>query len=153
MYEGVRNIRRVYLSGAMSYYFTAEQYNKAIDWRVKSEKYLYGHGFKVFNPTSYYSFSDKKHTKKSEIMRFELFCQLTKCDVLLVNLDDIDKSIGTSDEVLYAYLNNIPVIGYTEKDNVDWLHPWKYEQCMRIETGKDALENSLDYICMYLGED
>lgn len=149
----VGSIRKVYLSGAMSYYFENNEYDNAINWRVYAEDYLRSHDFKIFNPTSYYSFSKNYHTKKSEIMRFELFCQLTKCDVVLVNLDNIDKSIGTSDEILYAYLNNIPVIGFTKKDEVNWLHPWKYEQCMRIEVGKDSLDNSLEYICMYLGDD
>ena len=69
--------------------------------------------------------------------------------IMLVNLKDLDKSIGTSDEILFAYLNRIPIIGFYENENLSDIHPWKMEQINRIETGKDALLNAMNYIVNY----
>ncbi len=82
-------------------------------------------------------------------MRYE-FNVLSGCDCVLVDLKNLEKSIGTSDEILLSYLRGIPVIGFYEGvDNIDSIHPWKVEQIDRIETGKDALQNAIDYILNY----
>ena len=75
--------------------------------------------------------------------------------MLLVNLKDIEKSPGTIDEVFYAWLNNIPVIGFLDfvngAEGIE-LHPWIKEQIDRIETGENAMKKAMEYIKDYYGE-
>jgi len=86
---------------------------------------------------------------KKKLCGFE-FNRIKQCDVVLVNLKDINISIGTSDELLFSYLNGIPIVGFCEEsDYIDLIHTWKIEQIDRIESGKDALQNALDYILNY----
>ena len=82
-------------------------------------------------------------------MRFDLR-MVRESDIVLVNLKDLHNSLGTSDEILYAFIKGKPVIGFLE-DEVDYenVHPWKIEQIDRIETGKDAMKNAIDYIYRY----
>ena len=127
---------------------------KANEWRNRVLTYIelspYNkENIRCFNPASYYNYSEQIHKTEQEIMRFD-FNQLKNSDIVLVNLKDIDKSIGTSDEVLFSYLHGLPVIGfYEDSDNINFVHPWKIEQMDRIETGKDALKNVIDYILEY----
>lgn len=146
----------IYLAGAMGCY---EETNlEAYEWRNKATE-----RFKEFsddcycvNPMDYYVYNDNYSKTPSEIMRFDLR-KIKKSDVVLVNLKDLDKSIGTSDEILYAYLNGIPIIGFIETNKTlseteiqKIIHQWKYEQIDRIETGKDAMLCAIWYIISYL---
>lgn len=150
---------RIFLSGAMGCYGTKDE-DKASTWREKARKYLseFMRIDDIINPMDYYSYSFDDSTKPSEIMRFDLH-KIKTVTVVLVNLKDLDHSIGTSDEILYAYLNGIPVIGFFEDEYVPnkklstFFHPWKYEQITRIETGENALENALSYIRFSYGEE
>ena len=81
-------------------------------------------------------------------MRYEL-AQLKKCDVCLVNLDDYDKSVGTIQEIFYAFQNNIPIVGFMEKYKIENIHPWIIEECTRIEDDTSALDDAVCYINGY----
>ena len=91
-------------------------------------------------------------------MRFDLR-KIREADLVLVNLKDLDKSLGTSDEIFYAYMRGIPVIGFLETEDElseikvqETVHPWKYEQIDRIETGEDAMAKAITYIIGYYEE-
>lgn len=63
---------------------------------------------------------------------------------------DLHSSLGTSDEILYAFISGKPVIGFIDDDSeVKNIHPWKIEQIDRIESGKSAMERAIDYIYRY----
>lgn len=146
--------KKIYLAGAIGCY--KENPDKATKWRSVvrgeiTEKTLYSNkeDWDVFNPTYYYNYWNPSHRTEKEIIRFE-FNQLRQSDVVLVNLKDLEKSLGTSDEILFSYLHGIPVIGfYEDSDDISFVHPWKIEQIDRIETGKDALQNAIEYILEY----
>lgn len=144
--------KKIYLAGAIGCYKDCPE--RAIKWRNDVVKELYERGldmsFDVFSPTEYYNYWNPTHKTEKEIMRYE-FNQIKHSTVVLVNLKDIDKSIGTSDEILFSYINNIPVIGFLDdSDDInEYVHPWKIEQIDRIETGENALKNALDYILEY----
>lgn len=144
----MRNIT-VYTAGAMTCYCDSE-YPKI--WRgVVSEWFeKYTDNITCINPTDYYEIGKDYHNSEREVMRFDLR-NVRMSDVLLVNLKDLDKSIGTSDEIFYAFIKGIPVIGFYEDGKIEDVHPWKIEEIDRIETGKDALLNSLKYIKDYYG--
>lgn len=73
------------------------------------------------------------------MFRFDLR-KVRRSDVILVNLNNIRKSIGSCIEVYEAYKSNIPVIGFLDdKLPIDELtaliHPWIYFCVDRIEMG------------------
>lgn len=139
--------KRIYLAGAMGCY-GEDLY--PYTWRNKVKQFFTYHSdnFEIFSPIDYYNYQNINHKSEKEIMLYELNA-LQDSKIMLVNLKDLDKSIGTSDEILFAYLNRIPIIGFYENENLSEIHPWKIEQINRIETGKDALLNAMDYIVNY----
>lgn len=147
----------IYLSGAMGCYVkTNDDY--PYKWRKDAKEWFEKYTqFKTFSPHDYYDYKIPSHITEKEIMRYE-FNVLKNSDIVLVNLKDLDKSIGTSDELLFAYLKGIPIVGfYSEiKSNSELqkaVHPWKLEQIDRIEIGNMALNNALMYINEYYGDD
>ena len=146
----------VYLAGAMGCYDHDDDYPYA--WRRNAREYFekysdyYGKNIEIFNPVNYYNYRCKNQKTEREIMKFE-FNRLKQCDVMLVNLKDLDKSIGTSDEILFAYLNHIPVIGFLEDETkLNNIHPWKHdEQIDLIEVGEYALKSAIQYISEFYG--
>lgn len=149
---------KVYLAGAMACY--GSKSDKAKKWREEVKKYFrkYSEFCIPISPVDYYSIGSDHSKKSSEIMRFDLR-KVKESNLVLVNLQDLDKSLGTSDEIFYAYMQGIPIIGFlqTEKELeeskvVNIMHSWKYEQIDRIETGKDAMTKAMDYIIEYYDE-
>lgn len=143
--------RVVYLAGAMSCYFNTEQHDYPKQWREDAKNYikqLYD-DITLVSQTDFYEIGKNYHQSETEVMRFDLR-MVRESDIVLVNLKDLHTSIGTSDEILYAFISGKPVIGFIEnKDEVKNIHPWKIEQIDRIESGKSAMERSIDYIYRY----
>lgn len=148
----------IYLAGAMACY--GSESNEAKKWREKAKEYFFrwGESCRIISPVDYYSIGSDDSKNPSEVMRFDLR-KVREADLILVNLKDLDKSLGTSDEIFYAYMRGIPVIGFLEtKDKFseekvqETVHPWKYEQIDRIETGEDAMEKAITYIIGYYEE-
>ena len=145
----------VYLAGAMEAY---KDSNKAKQWRKEVKEYFskYLLNFECISPTDYYSFQDNCAIKGSEIMRFDLR-KVKEADIILVNLNDIRKSLGTSDEILYAYILGKPIIGFVDMEFTNqndlelYVHSWKYEQVDRIETGKNSMLKACEYIKDFYG--
>lgn len=143
--------RVIYLAGAMSCYFNTEQHDYPKQWREGVKQYVE----KIYDditivlPTDFYEVGKGHRNTESEVMRFDLR-MVRESDIVLVNLKDLHNSLGTSDEILYAFIKGKPVIGFLE-DEIDYenVHPWKIEQIDRIETGKDAMKNAIDYIYRY----
>ena len=83
-------------------------------------------------------------------MRYDLK-QLKNSDIVLVNLDSIDMSIGTAQEIFYAYLLNIPIIGFIEDEESTYIHPWIKEEVDKIFVGENSKDDAVDYIKVYYG--
>ena len=84
-------------------------------------------------------------------MRFDLR-KVKESRVVLVNLEALDRSLGTSDEILYAYLNDIPIVGFLEDERLlHTIHEWKNCQIDRIECGEGSQERAMEYIKNYYG--
>lgn len=146
---------KIYLAGAMGCYGSKD--DEAKKWREEVKQYFFrwGEPYRVISPMDYYCYSSDDSKKPSETMRFDLR-KVKESNLILVNLKDLDKSLGTSDEIFYAYMQGIPVVGFlqTEKELeeskvMNIVHSWKYEQIDRIETGKNAMEKAIDYIKVY----
>lgn len=148
----------IYLAGAMACY--GSESDEAKKWCEKAKEYFFrwGESCRIISPVDYYSIGSDDSKNPSEVMRFDLR-KVREADLVLVNLKDLDKSLGTSDEIFYAYMRGIPVIGFLEtKDELsetevqETVHPWKYEQIDRIETGEDAMDKAITYIIGYYEE-
>ena len=146
-------MHKVYLAGAMSHWHKENKIENAIKWRERAEKYFANNtdDFGCINPCNYFSIGDNYHTSDFEPMRFDLR-KVKESRVVLVNLEALDKSLGTSDEILYAYLNDIPIVGFLEDESLLYtIHEWKNCQIDRIETGKGAQKRAMEYIKNYYG--
>ena len=67
--------------------------------------------------------------------------QVEESDILLINLDHSDLSVGSSMEVEHAYCCNIPIIAFGSKPKT-W-YPWIVERATIIFYD---LEEALEYI-------
>lgn len=143
--------KTIYLAGAMSCYFNTDQHDYPKQWREDAKEYvkeLY-EGITLVSPTDFYEIGKNYHQSETEVMRFDLR-MVREADIVLVNLKDLHNSLGTSDEILYAFISGKPAIGFLEdKEEVKNIHPWKIEQIDRIEVGKSAMEDAIDYIYRY----
>ena len=143
--------RNIYLAGAMSCYFNTEQHDYPKRWREDVKKYVkeFYNDITIVSPTDFYEIGKNYHKSESEVMRFDLR-MIRESDIVLVNLKDLHTSIGTSDEILYAFITGKSIVGFLEdKSDYKNIHPWKIEQIDRIETGNDAMKKAIDYIYRY----
>lgn len=121
--------------------------------------------FRAWNPNNYYNYGERLHYTDDEIIGF---CnhKVDQADVILVNLKDIRKSVGSISELAWAHFIRKPIVGFLDDDKyADFyknkeveevlkceIHPWIYGFCNRIETGYDARLDALEYIEKYYGE-
>lgn len=103
---------------------------------------------KVITPPIYYNYTHHYQKSEKEIKDWEL-AQLKKCDVAVVNLDDVNNSVGSHYELATVDAFNksgghIFVIGIGDPTDV---HPWIVDSCFRIEP---TIEDAALYIMNYL---
>lgn len=129
---------KVYLSGA------AKQVEEDFQsWRSRC-KMLSHNGYYTkldfVDPNSYFNYTNK--TPKTDKQCLDLFMwQIEKGDVLLVNLDYSNVSIGTGMEIEHAACHNIPIVAFGEKS--DTWYNWCVERSTVIFR---TLDQAIDYI-------
>ena len=128
----------VYLSGSIKNVDLSFQ-----NWRDKCIE-IKGKGFypciKFVDPNSYFNYTDK--LPKTDKQCLDLFMWLVdKCDVLLCNLDQSEKSCGTCMEIEHAFCHGIPIIAFGSNPN-SW-YSWAETRSSIIF---DSLEDAIDYI-------
>lgn len=145
---------KIYTAGAMEAYKNS---NKAEIWRKNVRDYFNNDkDVMVINPVDFYRYGSDYSKSDREIFEFDLH-KLRSCDLVLVNLNDIRKSIGTCIEVYEAHKIGIPVVGFIDelfgdfydKDLINKIHPWVHSCINRIETGSFAMQDALEYINSY----
>lgn len=99
----------VYLCGAISYYIKTGDDKKATEWRDIALAELRKNGFGVFNPMNLSP--DAWKMDGSGILEMNRY-YLKQCDVLLVNLDDLDTSFGSIWEMSLAHEYGIPIYAF-----------------------------------------
>ncbi len=147
-------MQKIYLVGAMEVYHGTD---KAENWRKDVKEYFkkYCDNIKIVSPTDYYAYGKNYHKTDKEVFRFDLH-KVRTSDVVLVNLNDIRKSIGSCIEIYEAYKSDIPVIGFLDNElpigeMIKLIHPWIYCCVDRIETGEDSMIRACNYIMNYYG--
>ena len=108
-------MKSIYLIGAMQIY--GEKSEEAKEWRDKVKEYFseYSLNFDCIAPTDYYEYGSDYHKSNREVMRFDLR-KVREADIMLVNLKNIRQSVGSCDEIFYAYMLGKPIIGFIEND-------------------------------------
>lgn len=99
----------IYLAGCMSYYYENSESQKAEHWRYIATERLKNIGISTFDPTLYYTTNS---SYDSDLMVQQNEYYLKKADIILVNLNDLDKSYGTIYELVYAHALEKPILTF-----------------------------------------
>ena len=132
------NKLRIYLSGA-----TKNVDEKFQDWRNKCLEFWddgFYPGLKFINPISYFNYTNKQPVSDKQCLDLFMW-QVEQCDVLLVNLDCSDKSIGTAMEIEHAFCNNKPIIAFGKNK-----HTWYNWIVERASVVFNSLDEAVEYI-------
>jgi nucleoside 2-deoxyribosyltransferase len=99
---------------------------------------------------AYFDYDRNDHKTELEVLDFERRA-VKKSDVMLVNLRNIEKSVGTICELAWAFEYDIPIVAFYESEDEYelQLHPWIENMCDRIECGVGAMEKALRYVRDY----
>lgn len=118
-------------------------------WRIDAKHklntaaYMSGSCIKIINPVDFYNFEVKRYQTEKEVEDFDLY-HVTSSNIIIVNLDGLDGSIGTIIELHDAcYHHKIPVVAFGDKSLYDALHPWIKNDITRVE---DSIDTVIDYI-------
>lgn len=129
----------VYLAGKM----TGLSLDEMSRWRIKAAGELNGAGFNVLDPVKVFEVEIKEdtHLLAREIVDSNKF-QIKNSDIILVELNHENISIGTIGEIVYARGLGKPVIVWGKATNII-SHPWIREHITAIYYD---LETAIDYI-------
>ena len=103
----------IYEAGKMS----GLDLQQMLTWRIELTKELediaemVGVKVNAVNPVNYFNFVQKRHQTESEIMKFDL-SKVKQSDIVIVNMDGLNTSIGTCIELYEAYKREIPVLAF-----------------------------------------
>ena len=130
--------KSVYLAGAISYFINTNQKDRATKWRDRAEKYLGQFDIKCFNPCKE---DPRCWNYPQEGLIKQNYFYLKNCDIILVNLDMINDSVGTIWELSMAWKEHKTVIAFGKT-------PWLERPHMRslYDIRFDTLTDALDYI-------
>lgn len=127
----------IFLSGAMTGLSELEQKN----WREYFNDHFEG-TYYIIDPTVFDAEDEDKETQELGHV-YDLY-GIINCDYFIVNLNKAAQSVGTCQEIMFAWLLKKPIIGFWEsKDLVQPLHPW-------IENKLTNKMKSIDTVRMYL---
>lgn len=115
------------------------------EWRENARKILKtiaetaGTKVIVFDPTEYFDYSSQKYKTQKQIKEY-YYQAMRQCDLVLLNCNGTEFSIGTAQEIQYAVDHDIPVIGFGE----DHTYPWITEVDCQVVFS--SIHEALDYI-------
>lgn len=97
---------------------------------------------RVIDPTKYFSYSENKHKSNKQVKEFFLN-KISQCDLVIVNLDDSDSSVGTAQECQFAVDNKIPIVGFGTKNMYEWIAE------VDCQVVFDSMHEVVDYVRDY----
>lgn len=140
---------KIYTCGKMS----GIAYEKQMEWRYKIEELIKAKTNKVvtfIHPPLFYGYHITNHKSEREVKEWELN-QVCDSDIVIVNIDEINSSIGSHFEmgaVCGANITSnkhITVIGFGNSEAE--IHPWIDLSFLRFE---ESIEDAAEYIATYL---
>lgn len=129
---------RIYLSGACKCLDDCgNNWRNRLKNEIESATY-----YRCFNPNDYFNYNDKTPKTDKECMKHFLY-NLRISDLIIVNLDNSDKSVGTGMELMLAHELHKPIIAFNDNDTT---YPWSKELCDVVLLNEDEV---VDYIKNY----
>ena len=97
---------------------------------------------RVINPNDFFNYYKTLHKTHKQIKRF-FMSQIDKSDLVIVNLNNSNSSVGTGQELEHARVKGIPIIGYGTEN----IYPWESEEDCDVvfNTEEECVEYVLDY--------
>lgn len=136
---------QIYLAGKMS----GISFEKSDAWRREIKQQLLvrsmnsGCNTAIINPVDFYNFINVRHQNDNEVMKFDLG-KVKTSNIVIVNLDGLNTSIGSCIECYEAYKQDIPVLAFGENNLYDNLHPWIKNCITRYSENKEDIINYID---------
>lgn len=142
-------MKTIYTAGKMS----GVTYGNAMSWRRMVEELIKSStdkSIRFIHPPIYYNYEHQNHKTEKEVKDWELNA-IRHSDIIIVNLDNINDSVGSHYELATADLASaytgdkkfiIGVGGLAEL-----IHPWILESIHRRE---DDFKSAAEYIVNYL---
>lgn len=130
--------KTVYLAGCISYFYNTNQPQRATVWRDKAVNFLNDINIKCFNPCEE---SERCWTYPQGGVLKQNYFYLKNSDIILLNLDMIEDSIGTIWEVSTAWNEHKVVIAFGKTHWLDRPHMQTL-----IDVHFNALDEALEYI-------
>lgn len=136
----------LYLAGAMSEFDRQGKFEKAVEWRLNASRLLKEFRIKTFNPCDNYEIN-KEYQLKGIVNQNLTY--LKNSDILLLNLEELDKSPGTMFEIFFAYMKHTPVIAFGE----NYLYGTQPHVTESISMKFKDSEEAIDYITSMFGQE
>ena len=139
---------KIYTAGKMN----GLSYEQQLSWRMRFQTELENRSDQLItfiHPPLFYNYGATRHKTEREVMEWELN-QIRTCDIVVVNLNEVNSTTGTHMELGFINAMNmignkhIYVVGIGSTRNV---HPWIECSMLRVEP---TIESACDYIAEYL---
>lgn len=134
---------KIYLAGACK-----DIPDEGAKWREEATKKLHAISkwtdkpIDVFNPIDYFKYSASNYKTPKQVKTYYM-SQLKKCDLVLVNLNKTNNSVGTGQECQYAVDHEIPIIGFGDTNSYSWIS--EVDCDVVFETMSVAIDYIKDY--------
>lgn len=96
----------------------------------------------VINPNDYFNYFQKLHKTNKQVKEYYMSL-IDKSDLVIVNLNNSDSSVGTGQELEHARMMNIPIVGF----GTEHVYPWEAEVDCQVVF--DNIEECIDYVNSY----
>lgn len=135
---------QIYLAGKTGGLTQAE----ANGWRNNVKNILENYeskrfgNIRVINPNDFFNYYKTLHKTHKQIKRF-FMNQIDKSDLVIVNLNNSNSSVGTGQELEHARMKEIPIVGYGTEN----IYSWESEEDCDVvfNTEEECVEYVLDY--------
>lgn len=97
---------------------------------------------KIINPTKYFSYKERKHKTQKQVKEFYMG-KISRCDIVICNLNNTDTSPGTAQELQFSVDHHIPIIGFGNNS----VYPWLSEVDCQVVF--DTMSEAIDYVRDY----
>lgn len=104
----------IYLAGCITYYYNTKQIPKAHDWRNALDKFSKDNNIKTFNPAKTFAI-EQNHSYDPKLCVDQNEYYINKCDICVVNLNNVLQSPGTIYELTKFKTLGKPVIAFGDK--------------------------------------
>ena len=129
----------IYTVGAITHYYRISQPEKANEWREKLQQWGKDNGVLVFNPAITFA-KEINHTYNPRMCVDQNNYYINKCDIAVVNLNDIDMSPGSIFELTRFKELGKPVIAFGDKHWSPHINSCISHQC-------DSLDEVIELLC------